>query len=309
MTEATRPAAPDQRQARRDAARGTRAPARRRAGSDPALPASRAERSHRVRRPRLSVVERTSGEHQILPLWPGGVGYRPRQLPPAMERPGVSGRALGHGALCDAFGGDRDRSGLCAGAVLREGIRRYPALEDGPDHSDGDHAGRRRDRFPPDLRQRRRHADRALRIDGGGRVEILSDPIKAFIGLIALDVWEWTPLIFLILLRDCNPCRRSPSKPPKSTPPALANICRPDLADDETCACGRDRAQDDRCVRDIRSGLRPDTGGPGTATKLISLYGYEVAFTPSPLKIAIWRERLRSYPGDLPMALIGILES
>jgi hypothetical protein len=31
--------------------------------------------------------------------------------------------------------------------------------------------------------------------------------------------------------------------------------------------------------------------------------------SPSPLKIATWREPLRSYPGDLPVALIGILES
>jgi reverse transcriptase-like protein len=31
--------------------------------------------------------------------------------------------------------------------------------------------------------------------------------------------------------------------------------------------------------------------------------------SPSPLRVAAWRELLRSYPGDLPTALIGILES
>ena len=31
--------------------------------------------------------------------------------------------------------------------------------------------------------------------------------------------------------------------------------------------------------------------------------------SPSPLKITAWHELLRSYPGDLPTALIGILES
>src|SRR3954447_11792362 len=35
---------------------------------------------------------------------------------------------------------------------------------------------------------------------GGGRVQILSQQGTAFLGLVALDVWEWTPLIFLILL-------------------------------------------------------------------------------------------------------------
>ena len=45
---------------------------------------------------------------------------------------------------------------------------------------------------------------------GGGQVEILGDPIKAFIGLIALDVWEWTPLIFLILLAGLQSLPQEP---------------------------------------------------------------------------------------------------
>jgi len=35
---------------------------------------------------------------------------------------------------------------------------------------------------------------------GGGPVQILGHPLRAFLGLVALDVWEWTPLMFLILL-------------------------------------------------------------------------------------------------------------
>ena len=35
---------------------------------------------------------------------------------------------------------------------------------------------------------------------GGGPVQILGHPSRAFLGLVALDVWEWTPLMFLILL-------------------------------------------------------------------------------------------------------------
>src|SRR5207247_6636653 len=35
---------------------------------------------------------------------------------------------------------------------------------------------------------------------GGGPVLILDKPTTAFLGLVVLDVWEWTPLMFLILL-------------------------------------------------------------------------------------------------------------
>src|SRR4051795_1038332 len=35
---------------------------------------------------------------------------------------------------------------------------------------------------------------------GGGQVGILDKEGSAFLGLVALDVWEWTPLMFLILL-------------------------------------------------------------------------------------------------------------
>ena len=45
---------------------------------------------------------------------------------------------------------------------------------------------------------------------GGGQVEILGDPIKAFIGLVALDVWEWTPLMFLILLAGLQSLPQEP---------------------------------------------------------------------------------------------------
>ena len=82
---------------------------------------------------------------------------------------------------------------------------------------------------------------------GGGPVQILGHPSRAFLGLVALDVWEWTPLMFLILLaglqslpvepfearastarargasssitpcRCCAPCSRSPSCCARST--------------------------------------------------------------------------------------------
>ena len=45
---------------------------------------------------------------------------------------------------------------------------------------------------------------------GGGQVQILGDPLKAFIGLVALDVWEWTPLMFLILLAGLQSLPQEP---------------------------------------------------------------------------------------------------
>src|SRR5262249_6356320 len=35
---------------------------------------------------------------------------------------------------------------------------------------------------------------------GGGQIGILDQDNSAFLGLVALDVWEWTPLMFLIIL-------------------------------------------------------------------------------------------------------------
>ena len=72
-------------------------------------------------------------------------------------------------------------------------------------------------------------------------------PIKAFIALIALDVWEWTPLVFLILLAGLQSLPQEPFEAAQVDGAGrLANVCRPDLADDEAGARGRDRAEDDR---------------------------------------------------------------
>ena len=114
---------------------------------------------------------------------------------------------------------------------------------------------------------------------GGGRVEILSDPIKAFIGLIALDVWEWTPLIFLILLAGLQSLPQEPFEaaqvdgagPWRTFVDLTLPMMRPVLAVAIVL-----RTIDAFGTFDQVFVLTQ--GGPGTATKLISLYGYEVAF-------------------------------
>jgi multiple sugar transport system permease protein len=114
---------------------------------------------------------------------------------------------------------------------------------------------------------------------GSGRVEILSDPIKAFIALIALDVWEWTPLIFLILLAGLQSLPQEPFEaaqvdgagPWRTFVDLTLPMMRPVLAVAIVL-----RTIDAFGTFDQVFVLTQ--GGPGTATKLISLYGFEVAF-------------------------------
>jgi multiple sugar transport system permease protein len=114
---------------------------------------------------------------------------------------------------------------------------------------------------------------------GGGRVQILSNSDTAFIGLVALDVWEWTPLMFLILLAGLQ-----------SLPVEPFEAARVDGASawrafwDHTLPMLRPALTVAIVLRTIEAFTTFDQpfvltkGGPGTSTKLISLYGYETAF-------------------------------
>jgi multiple sugar transport system permease protein len=114
---------------------------------------------------------------------------------------------------------------------------------------------------------------------GGGQVEILSDPVKTFLGLIALDVWEWTPLVFLILLAGLQSL---PQEPFEAAQVDGAGAWRTFV--DLTLPMMRPVLAVAIVLRTIDAFGTFDQifvltrGGPGTATKLISLYGYEVAF-------------------------------
>jgi multiple sugar transport system permease protein len=108
---------------------------------------------------------------------------------------------------------------------------------------------------------------------------VLSQQGTAFIGLVALDVWEWTPLIFLILLAGLQ-----------SLPVEPFEAARVDGASawrtfwDHTLPMLRPVLTVAIVLRTIEAFTTFDQpfvltrGGPGTATKLISLYGYETAF-------------------------------
>ncbi len=114
---------------------------------------------------------------------------------------------------------------------------------------------------------------------GGGPVEILGQPFRAFLGLVALDVWEWTPLMFLILLAGLQ-----------SLPVEPFEAARVDGAGpwrvfvDHTLPMLRPVLSVAIVLRTIEAFGTFDQvfvltrGGPGEATRLLSIFGYDTAF-------------------------------
>jgi multiple sugar transport system permease protein len=114
---------------------------------------------------------------------------------------------------------------------------------------------------------------------GGSSVGILDSESRAFWGLVLLDVWEWTPLIFLILLAGLQSLPQEPFEAARvdgagpwrtfvdHTLPMLAPVLVVAIV-----------------LRTIDAFTTFDQvyvlthGGPGTATQLISIYGYDTFF-------------------------------
>jgi multiple sugar transport system permease protein len=114
---------------------------------------------------------------------------------------------------------------------------------------------------------------------GGGSIGILDTERGAFWGLVFLDVWEWTPLIFLILLAGLQSLPQEPFEAARvdgagawrtfvdHTLPMLAPVLAVAIV-----------------LRTIDAFTTFDQvyvlthGGPGTATQLISIYGYDTFF-------------------------------
>lgn len=114
---------------------------------------------------------------------------------------------------------------------------------------------------------------------GGGPVFVLDKGWSAFLGLVALDVWEWTPLMFLILLAGIQ-----------SLPVEPFEAARVDGAGgwrtlvDQTLPMLRPVLALAIALRTIDAFTTFDQvfvltkGGPGTSTQLISIYGYNTSF-------------------------------
>jgi len=109
--------------------------------------------------------------------------------------------------------------------------------------------------------------------------EILGEPHAAFGGLVLLDVWEWTPLMFLILLAGLQSL---PVEPFEAARVDGAGAWRSFV--DHTLPMLRPTIVVAVALRSIDALTTFDQvyvltrGGPGTATQLISIYGYQTFF-------------------------------
>jgi len=114
---------------------------------------------------------------------------------------------------------------------------------------------------------------------GGGSIGILDSNSRAFWGLVALDVWEWTPLIFLILLAGLQSL---PTEPFEAARVDGAGVLRTFF--DHTLPMLKPVLAVAIVLRTIDAFTTFDQvyvlthGGPGTSTELISIYGYDTFF-------------------------------
>jgi multiple sugar transport system permease protein len=112
-----------------------------------------------------------------------------------------------------------------------------------------------------------------------GPVFVLDSGGTAFLGLVGLDVWEWTPLMFLILLAGIQSL---PVEPFEAARVDGAGAWRTFL--DHTLPMLRPVLAVAVALRTIDAFTTFDQvfvltkGGPGTSTQLISIYGYNTSF-------------------------------
>jgi multiple sugar transport system permease protein len=121
--------------------------------------------------------------------------------------------------------------------------------------------------------------DPLFRLVGLGTPDVLAHPTSAFIGLIAVDVWEWTPLIFLIILAGLESMPQDPLEAARVDGASALQVffhhklplLRPVLLVAIVL-----RTIDAAGTFDQIFVLTK--GGPGTATQLIAIYSYNTAF-------------------------------
>ena len=128
--------------------------------------------------------------------------------------------------------------------------------------------------------QRRRDAHRSVgEARAATRCTSSADPRNAFLGLVALDVWEWTPLMFLILLAGLQSL---PVEPFEAAKVDGAGAWRTFV--DHTLPMLQPVLAIAIVLRTIDAFGTFDQvfvltrGGPGEATRLVSIFGYETAF-------------------------------
>jgi multiple sugar transport system permease protein len=109
--------------------------------------------------------------------------------------------------------------------------------------------------------------------------DVLSHGASAFLGLVAVDVWEWTPLIMLIVLAGLNGLPRDPIEGARVDGASEMRVFF-----DHTLPLVRPVLLVAIILRTIDAIGTFDQvfvltkGGPGTSTQLIAIYGYNTAF-------------------------------
>jgi multiple sugar transport system permease protein len=114
---------------------------------------------------------------------------------------------------------------------------------------------------------------------GLGTPDVLAHPTSAFIGLVVVDVWEWTPLLFLIILAGLQSLPQDPFEAARVDGASALQIffhhtlplLRPVLLVGVVL-----RTID--AVGTFDQIFVLTKGGPGTATQLIAIYAYNTAF-------------------------------
>jgi multiple sugar transport system permease protein len=121
--------------------------------------------------------------------------------------------------------------------------------------------------------------DPLFQLFGLGAPNVLAHPTSAFLGLVVVDVWEWTPLLFLIILAGLHSLPQDPIEAARvdgasglqiffhHTLPLLWPVLLVGIVLRTIDAVG---TFDQIYVL--------TKGGPGTATQLISIYAYNTAF-------------------------------
>ncbi len=108
---------------------------------------------------------------------------------------------------------------------------------------------------------------------------VLAHPLTAFLGLVAVDVWEWTPLLFLIILAGLQSLPQDPIEAARVDGASALQVFF-----HHTLPLLRPVLLVAVVLRTIDAVGTFDQiyvltkGGPGTATQLISIYAYNTAF-------------------------------
>jgi multiple sugar transport system permease protein len=110
-------------------------------------------------------------------------------------------------------------------------------------------------------------------------LNVLAHPMTAFFGLIAVDTWEWTPLLFLIILAGLHSLPQDPIEAAR-----VDGASRLQTFFHHTLPLLKPVLLVGVVLRTIDAVGTFDQiyvltkGGPGTATQLISIYAYNTAF-------------------------------